>query len=256
MKNNNFIKISDSLIKHEVITSEEKFIYAVIRANNPTGSATVSVVNLLKQMGMNHSDSRNKSKMRGFVTNLEAHQFIEVYEDQAEMCRVEASKMKPSTLYFIKMVEPNKGGYFTMFDVEIVKKFMTLKKKEKFGVFSVYASIVSPIFESESSCKVSWISQETIQIETGLSGKTVSKYIYILKDELKVVDFRKMRFTAKKQIKGKNISKTHNFYWRVGDSAKSIFIYIKDAMDKLGYSNETHYIQVLDRDNNPINEVE
>ncbi|HHB2481291.1 TPA: hypothetical protein ACORDH_002730 [Bacillus cereus] len=256
MKHNNFIKISDSLIKHEVITSEEKFTYAVIRANNPTGSATVSIVNLLKQMGMNHSDSRNKSKMRGFVTNLETYQFIEVYEDQAEMCRIEASKMKPSTLYFIKMVEPNKGGYFTMFDVDIIKKFMTLDKKKKFGVFSVYASIVSPIFESESSCKVSWISQGTIQFETGISDKTVSKYIYILKDELNVIDFRKMRFTAKKQIKGKSISKTHNFYWRVGDSAKSIFIYIQDAMDKLGYSNETHYIQVLDRNNNPINEVE
>jgi transcriptional regulator with PAS, ATPase and Fis domain len=252
-KRDNFIKLSDSFIKSDEVTAEEKFVYAIIKMNNPLGMSMVSVVGLLEQLNMSSSESRNKTKIKKIIERLDEMGYVEVYKDQAGLCKTDA--IKPSTLYFFKCLDTaDNEGYFTMFDVDIIKEFIKLDKREKFGVFAVYASIVAPIFEDDKNTKVSWVSQETIQFETGLSEKTVSKYIYLLKDELKIIDIRKMRFTPKKQIKGKKkvVSKSHNFYWRVEDAGLSVDIGISDAMEKLGYSSQTHYIQEIDRNNNPV----
>lgn len=238
------------------MTAEEKFIYAVIKINNPLGLSTVSIVGILEQLNMSSTESRNKTKIKKAIKRLEELGHIKVYKDQAGMCIVEASKIKPSTAYSFKCLDTvDEEGYFTIFDIDIVKKIMSLDKREKFGVFSVYASIVAPIFEDDKNTKVSWVSQETIQIETGLSEKTVSKYIYLLKDELELIDLKKLRFTPKKQSKRKKVvSKTHNFYWKTEDAESSI-AGVMDAMEKLGYSTQTHYIQQIDR-NNKVVEVQ
>lgn len=251
-----FIKLSDAFIKDDEITADEKFIYAVIKINNPLGLSTVSIVGILEQLNMSSNESRNKSKIKKAIQKFEELGHIEVYKDQAGMCMIEASKIKPATAYSFKCLDTvDEEGYFTIFDTEVIKKFMGLEKREKFGVFSVYASVVAPIFEDDKNTKVSWVSQETIQLETGLSEKTVSKYIYLLKDNMELIDLKKLRFTPRKHAKGKKVvSKTHNFYWKIEDSSQAVSG-VKDAMNKLGYSKETHYIQQIDR-NNQVVEVQ
>lgn len=253
-KRDNFIKLSDALIKSDEVTAEEKFVYAVIKMNNPLGLSMISITGILDQLSMSSSESRNKTKIKNILKRLHELEFLLLYKDQAGMCEVDVASVKPSKFYFAKCLDIDIcEGYFTIFDIDIIKRFMILEKREKFGVFSVYASIVSPIFEDDKNTKVSWVSQETIQVETGLAEKTVSKYVYLLKDSLHLIGMRKIRFTPKKQPKGRKlVSKTHNFYWRVGDEGVYVDIGISDAMERLGYSYDTHYIQEIDRNNNLV----
>lgn len=198
----------------EKYDTKEQFIMVALRsfANNPTGSAMVSLKDLLSILSLG-SDNKNKTSLKETLTSMEDKGMIEIYEDMMKKSKIDAVDMKPADTYFFSLSTVSDARCvfkdnesmktsFKKLSYEELFKFINMDDRGKHIAFSIYFNITKRIFEGDTQHKVSNPSIKTLVEETGLDKKTITKYIKLLK-EYELIDYRTVREAE---------DKTKNYY--------------------------------------------
>jgi hypothetical protein len=198
-----FIKVYDSFMKNNTFDSRDHFTYIMIKCLSLRGVGNVSVISteiLLNILGFT-VNSKNKNATKDSLQKLVNNKLFRAYKDFNCIFEVEG-ELKLSETYFFKEVEEE--GYFMKLYLDDFRKLLKLDDRSKMKMFTVYYSIISRIYDMESSDKYTLPNIEDIESETGINRKTIPKYTKSLMDG-ELIYYQTIR---------KSNDKTKNIYGR------------------------------------------
>lgn len=155
-------------------------VYALLDAMdmNFLGVVQTTVSQLIEIAGL-HNNNAMKMKFKEELQDLVEYGAITIYSDST--CSQIINDFKPADTIYVKVLEYVKGNQsFTKIFYEDLKKIVMLDEKNKAKILRVYALIVSHIFYTSMSDKLSYVAIDTIANATGYDRKTVMRYVEVL----------------------------------------------------------------------------
>jgi nitrogenase subunit NifH len=208
-----YIKIYDSFMEDKDYAEDDKdidvhrdqFVLLIIKGFAQQRFNDVSVLGvdaILRAIGF-VVNSRNKKHIKESIESLINRGVIKMYEDLT--CENEVREVEHWNTYFFKVTDDcykeMGNGYFTKIYYKDFYNILTMDDKRKAKMFAVYHSIISEIYDSESSDKYTLITTDKIVEKSRLNRKTVSGYFSEL-EKHKLVFYRQKKW---KKDKIKNV---------------------------------------------------
>jgi hypothetical protein len=210
----NFIKIDNEFMADvETYTTREQFIYFILKglANNINKATVVDTETIAGIMGLS-SHSKNRVAIQNTLLLLEEKGLLLLYEDLLLTKQIPVGNIKLTKTYYGKLNEIAGERGFTKIYYSDVHKFICLEEKYKDLMFSIYFNIIHRIYDSVTSEDYSWVTIETIEDETGIDYRTITKYISVMKEN-EMLYYQTVKEGAKKD---------KNYYSRWTDREKLI----------------------------------
>lgn len=203
MINKEFIA-DNSLYEHK-----EHFVYTLLCAvrNDLTNTTIISIDMIAEILGLS-LHTKNRAVVKDVLSSMEEKGLITLYKDMLSTQTMLASDMKVSSSYSVFVHEPkSEEDYFSIVEFEYLNKFIAMKEKNKELSFAIFMNLISRLYNNESSRKYTFPNIDTIEKETGIDKKTITKHINRMKEN-EIIYYETARISYSKE---KNIySKWHN----------------------------------------------
>lgn len=212
-----FIMISKSLIETKRLGKNgELDVYhlAVIKsmANNFQGVAYTGVTHLMRFIGMNTEQNSTKIRTKESLLRLQKMRHIEIYEDI--VMESEVDDLKPANNYYIKPTGKDEQFNFAKVFNKDIQKIVAMKSDYKPKIFATYLNMIGNLFYSGSNDPISYTKIDTIVKDTGITRKSVIKYLKALyKEEILYFVYFQINNSITKNYCTRWIHKEHTAKW-------------------------------------------
>lgn len=180
-KERSYIIVYKDFMDDDSYDFRDKYINTLIKGlslQSFNGVTVASVDNILTILGF-VSNSKNKLAIKESIEKLVAGGELLMYSDFG--CSNIVKEVSYSNTYFFKP-KIRRGSYYSKIYHDDFTKLLNIDDKNKMKMFPVYYSIISKLYDAESSDGYTLINVEDIGRETGINRKTVSKYTKLLMD--------------------------------------------------------------------------
>lgn len=180
-KERSYIIVYKDFMDDDSYDFRDKYINTLIKGlslQSFNGVTVASVDNILTILGF-VSNSKNKLAIKESIEKLVAGGELLMYSDFG--CSDIVKEVSYSNTYFFKP-KIHRGSYYSKIYHDDFTKLLSIDDKNKMKMFPVYYSIISKLYDTESSDRYTLINVEDIGRETGINRKTVSKYTKLLMD--------------------------------------------------------------------------